>query len=185
MNSPKQFLPQPEPLNSSNQVLYQFGELIGTCVPDPLCRGWAVEAEGPTETWLRTSHADGIFDGVEDRRCQKQRRLAHRLKQDLLFMHFQDQISLFFDTDGSGFLMLLPWRRRLLCHWARRGAARQWGGWECHQRRGSCRSQGLEWGGCLVVNNGAAPRWRGRGPAWRPPPPMETGQSWRGHCKPV
>lgn len=61
------------------KLSYQFGELVTAGVADPLSGGGAVEPERPAEARLGPCGANGVLDGVENRRGQKQRRLAHSL----------------------------------------------------------------------------------------------------------
>lgn len=58
---------------------YLFREFIDAGIADPLSRSWTIQPEGTPQIGLSPGGSDGIFDGIEDGRCQKKRRLAHGL----------------------------------------------------------------------------------------------------------
>lgn len=58
---------------------YLLRELVDAGVADPLSRSWTVQLEGTLQTGVSPGGGDGVFDGVEDGRGQKERRLAHSL----------------------------------------------------------------------------------------------------------
>lgn len=69
---------------------YLLSELVDAGIADPLSRSWTVQPEGTLQTGLSPGGGDGVFDSVEDRRGQKERRLAHGLKRQTL-IHSGDE----------------------------------------------------------------------------------------------